>query len=91
MAEPLPALVRRRWLPPAGPLPVANGTGGPEPVFTGSQWSDIRAAKSGSPNINVHVTSTTTLDGQELRGVVDQRIKAYDADTGRALDVGRYV
>lgn len=84
------------WYDDGGYLPtglslVANGTGRPEPVFTGSQWDDIRASRGGSPSVTVNATVTTMLDGQELRGVVDQRIEAYDADTGRALDIGRNI
>ncbi|WP_225826118.1 transglycosylase SLT domain-containing protein [Streptomyces naphthomycinicus] len=78
------------YLPPGMSL-VANGTGKPEPIMTSQQWSDIRQARGSTPNITMHANITTTLDGHELRGVVDQRIEAYDADTGRALDIGRHV
>ncbi|MFF5537878.1 peptidoglycan DD-metalloendopeptidase family protein [Streptomyces cinerochromogenes] len=78
------------YLPPGLSL-VANGTGSPEPVFTGSQWADIRAAKGGggSPNITVNVKNY--VGDREITDLVDTRIEAYDADTGRALDIGRYV
>ncbi|MFF9350522.1 peptidoglycan DD-metalloendopeptidase family protein [Streptomyces sp. NPDC014734] len=40
------------------------------------------------PNINV--VSHTYLDGREVTGIIDQRIDLYDADTGRALNTGRW-
>lgn len=77
------------YLPPGLSL-VANGTGRPEPVFTGSQWDDIRAARNGgTPNIVVN--AQTFVGDREITDIVEQRISAYDADTGQALDVGRYV
>ncbi|MFE2883177.1 peptidoglycan DD-metalloendopeptidase family protein [Streptomyces sp. NPDC059272] len=84
------------WYDNGGMLPtglslVANGTGSPEPVFTGSQWSDIRAAKSGGGTHNINVVTHTYLDGREVGGIIDQKIEAHDADTGRALYTGRYV
>ncbi|WP_432019883.1 peptidoglycan DD-metalloendopeptidase family protein [Streptomyces sp. 1222.5] len=78
------------YLPPGLSL-VANGTGSPEPVFTSQQWEDIRTAKSGSPNIVVDAPTTVIIDGNEVRGIVDQRIAVRAADTGRAIDVGRYI
>jgi phage-related protein len=78
------------YLPPGLSL-VANGTGAPEPVFTGSQWDDIRAAKSSGPNITVEAPTTVIIDGNEVRGIVDQRIAVRDADTGRAIEAGRWV
>ncbi|NEB32746.1 hypothetical protein G3I62_27250 [Streptomyces sp. SID14446] len=77
------------YLPPGMSL-VANGTGKPEPIMTSGQWDDLRASR-GAPNIIVNVDSKTVLDGQELRGMVTEQLSAYDADTGRALDIGRYV
>ncbi|MFI5995749.1 transglycosylase SLT domain-containing protein [Streptomyces sp. NPDC051362] len=83
------------WYDDGGYLPeglslVANGTGRPEPVFTGTQWDDIKASR-GAPNIVVNVDAKTVLDGQELRGMVTEQINAYDADTGRAINTGRWV
>lgn len=69
---------------------VANGTGKPEPVFTSGQWDDIRAAKSGSGAPNINVVSHTYLDGREVGGIIEQKIEAYDADTGRLISAGRY-
>ncbi|MDT0468745.1 hypothetical protein [Streptomyces gibsoniae] len=68
-----------------------NGTGKPEAVFTHEQWADIRAAKGGTPTVQVNVESKTYLDGREVGGFVDQKIEAHDAATGRALNVGRYI
>jgi phage-related protein len=78
------------YLPPGLSL-VANGTGRPEPVFTGSQWDDIRAARNGGPNVQVDVYSTTVLDGQELKGVVDTRIEMHGAEAANNINNGRYV
>lgn len=78
------------YIPPGLSL-VANGTGRPEPVLTSQQWDDIRGSRSSAPNVVVNSTSITTLDGRELRGVVDQRIEAWDADTGQAINIGRNV
>ncbi len=78
------------YLPPGLSL-VANGTGRPEPVFTSGQWDAIRNARSGVPNVEVTVHNSTTLDGRELHGLVDQRIQVRDAATGRLINGGRYV
>jgi hypothetical protein len=78
------------WLMPGMSL-VANGTGSPEPVFTGSQWSDIRAAKGGGGAPNIAVTVHNYVGDREITDLVDTRIEARDADTGRALNIGRYV
>ncbi|MHC8421720.1 peptidoglycan DD-metalloendopeptidase family protein [Streptomyces sp. NB004] len=69
---------------------VANGTGKPEPVFTAAQWDTLRASR-GTPNVYVDVQSVTQLDGQELRGVVDNRIKIHSDDAARDLNTGRWV
>ncbi len=92
----LGGLVKPSWYDDGGYLPpglslVANGTSRPEPVFTGSQWDDIRAARNGGPNVQVDVYSTTVLDGQELKGVVDTRIEMHGAETARNLNTGRWV
>ncbi|MGY4927729.1 aggregation-promoting factor C-terminal-like domain-containing protein [Streptomyces sp. 900105755] len=86
-----------RWYDSGGYLPtglslVANGTGSPEPVFTGQQWSDLRAnaqqrGSVSADGINVYVS--TTLDGRELTGHVDKRIEHYDAHSAAALNNGR--
>jgi hypothetical protein len=71
---------------------VANGTGKPEPVLTSGQWSDIRSAKSsGTTTPNISLVTHTYLDGREVGGIIEQKIEAYDADTGRALNIGRWV
>jgi hypothetical protein len=84
------------WYDDGGYLPtglslVANGTGRPEPVFTGSQWDDIRAAKSGGGPVTVNVESRTYLDGREVGGFVDNRIKVHGDDAASALNTGRWV
>ncbi|MYS37899.1 murein DD-endopeptidase MepM/ murein hydrolase activator NlpD [Streptomyces sp. KhCrAH-43] len=86
------------WYDDGGYLPeglslVANGTGRPEPVFTSAQWDTLRAnaGRDGGQVPNIVVESHTYLDGREVSGVIDQRIKLYDADTGRAIEAGRYV
>lgn len=78
------------FLPPGISL-VANGTGKPEPIMTAQQWADIRALKSGGPNVQVDVYSTTVLDGQELKGVVDTRIEMHSDGAARDLNNGRWV
>lgn len=92
----LGGLVKPSWYDDGGYLPpglslVANGTSRPEPVFTGSQWDDIRAARNGGPNVQVDVYSTTVLDGQELKGVVDTRIEMHSAETANNINTGRWV
>jgi hypothetical protein len=85
------------WYDDGGYLPqglslVANGTGKPEPVFTSSQWDTLRANVGGtSTPPNIIVESHTYLDGREVSGIIDQRIDVRDAETGRALNVGRWV
>lgn len=84
------------WYDEGGYLPeglslVANGTGRPEPVFTGSQWDDIRAAKSGGTTPNVVVENHVWVGDREITDIVDHRITVRDADTGRAIEAGRYI
>ncbi|MFI6660761.1 hypothetical protein ACIBL8_35085 [Streptomyces sp. NPDC050523] len=76
---------------PAGLSLVANGTGKPEPILTSQQWDDLRSSRGGTPNITVDAPTTVIIDGNEVRGIVDQRIAVRDADTGRSLDAGRYI
>ncbi|WP_406864001.1 peptidoglycan DD-metalloendopeptidase family protein [Streptomyces sp. HUAS MG47] len=47
------------------------------------------AGSVGTPNITVE--SHTYLDGQEVTGIIDHRIKVYDTDTAAALNTGGYV
>ncbi|NWF30556.1 M23 family metallopeptidase [Streptomyces sp. PKU-EA00015] len=71
---------------------VANGTGKPEPVFTAQQWDTLRAnVGRGSERPIITVESHTYLDGREVSGIIDQRIDIRDAETGAALDNGRWV
>ncbi|AYN42482.1 hypothetical protein D9753_30405 [Streptomyces dangxiongensis] len=78
------------YLPPGLSL-VANGTGSPEPVFTSTQWDDIRAARGAGRPVTINVESTTVLDGQELSGMVDKRIEFYDGEVATSLNNGRIV
>ncbi|MCT9009136.1 M23 family metallopeptidase [Streptomyces rhizosphaerihabitans] len=84
------------WYDDGGMIPpglslVANGTGSPEPVFTGSQWADIRSAKGGGGPTNVVVENHVWIGDREITDIVDHCITVRDADTGRALDAGRWV
>ncbi|MFD4553263.1 peptidoglycan DD-metalloendopeptidase family protein [Streptomyces sp. NPDC058469] len=85
------------WYDDGGMLPtglslVANGTGSPEPVFTGSQWDDIRAAKSGGgATPNIMVENHVWVGDREITDIVDHRITVRDAETGAAINAGRYV
>ncbi|MBW8796888.1 MAG: hypothetical protein JF597_25805 [Streptomyces sp.] len=85
-----------RWYDDGGYLPtglslVANGTGSPEPIFTGSQWEDIRRAKSGTPNVTVNAPTKVYIDGQEIRGIVDQRIEVHDGHLATMFNNGRKI
>ncbi|XIG78299.1 hypothetical protein C1N81_37115 [Streptomyces sp. SGAir0957] len=77
------------YLPPGLSL-VANGTGSPEPVFTGSQWSDIRAAKSGGGTTQVHADVRVFVGDREITDIVDTRIEVHEAATITAINAGRY-
>ncbi|MEV6537246.1 hypothetical protein AB0M86_48305, partial [Streptomyces sp. NPDC051639] len=77
------------YLPPGLSL-VANGTGKPEPVFTGSQWDDIRAARTPAAQApNLSIENHVWVGDREITDIVDQRITVRDEATGRALDIGR--
>ncbi|MGW3632272.1 aggregation-promoting factor C-terminal-like domain-containing protein [Streptomyces sp. NPDC005122] len=78
------------YLPP-GLSVVANGTGKPEPVFTGSQWSDIRAHKGGGGSSNVMVENHVYLDGREVHGIIDERINVREGELATDLNNGRWV
>ncbi|GAB1326969.1 aggregation-promoting factor C-terminal-like domain-containing protein [Streptomyces sennicomposti] len=83
------------WYDDGGYLPtglslVANGTGRPEPVFTGSQWADIRSAKSGGPT-ELHADVHVYVGDREITDIVDTRIELRDTTTAAALDIGRNI
>ncbi|MET7352320.1 M23 family metallopeptidase [Streptomyces mirabilis] len=78
------------YLPPGLNL-VANGTGRPEPVFTGTQWQDIRAARSSTQTPNVIVENHTYLGTQEITDIVDHRVEVREEHNARALNDGRWV
>jgi hypothetical protein len=69
---------------------VANGTGRPEPVFTGSQWSDIRAAKSTGPT-TLHADVRVFVGDREITDIVDTRIEMREASTAADINNGRWV
>lgn len=75
------------YLPPGLSL-VANGTGRPEPVFTGSQWDDIRAAKSGGTT--VHSEVRVFVGDREITDIVRTEINTYDSDVATDLNNGRW-
>jgi hypothetical protein len=83
------------WYDEGGLLPpglslVANGTGSPEPVFTGSQWADIREAKSGGTT-TVHADVRVFVGDREITDIVRTEINTYDSEIATDLNNGRYV
>ncbi len=68
---------------------VANGTRRPEPVFTGSQWDDIRAAKSGGTT-ELHADVRVFVGDREITDIVDTQIEMRDAATAIDIDNGRW-
>ncbi len=68
---------------------VANGTGKPEPVFTGTQWADIRAAKSGG-STQLHADVRVFVGDREITDIVDTQIEMHDAATAIDIDNGRW-
>ncbi|MFH8803226.1 transglycosylase SLT domain-containing protein [Streptomyces sp. NPDC017936] len=84
------------WFDDGGYLPkglslVANGTGSPEPVFTSSQFADIRAAKSAGPTTPPVIHNHVYLGTREITDIVDERVEVYDHDTATALNNGRLI
>jgi hypothetical protein len=77
------------YLPP-GLSVVANGTGKPEPVFTGSQWSDIRSAKSGGTT-HVQADVRVFVGDREITDIVRTEINTYDSETATDLNNGRWI
>ncbi|MFI5795156.1 peptidoglycan DD-metalloendopeptidase family protein [Streptomyces sp. NPDC051677] len=77
------------YLPPGLSL-VANGTGSPEPVFTGSQWNDIRASKSSGPT-TVHADVRVFVGDREITDIVRTEINTYDAEVATDLNNGRRI
>jgi hypothetical protein len=76
------------YLPPGLSL-VANGTGSPEPVFTGSQWDDIRAAKSGGAT-EIHADVKVFVGDREITDIVRTEVTARESLTASAIDDGRW-
>ncbi|MFJ4787182.1 peptidoglycan DD-metalloendopeptidase family protein [Streptomyces sp. NPDC088794] len=78
------------YIPPGLSL-VANGTGSPEPVFTGSQWSDIRAAKSGGGASTIHADVRVFVGDREITDIVRTEINTYDSEVATDLYNGRRI
>ncbi|MFF9525361.1 peptidoglycan DD-metalloendopeptidase family protein [Streptomyces achromogenes] len=78
------------YLPPGLSL-VANGTGSPEPVFTGSQWSDIRAAKGGGGPTTIQADVKVYVGDREITDIVRTEITTYDSAVATDLNNGRWV
>uniref|UniRef100_A0AAU2W1F3 Peptidoglycan DD-metalloendopeptidase family protein n=1 Tax=Streptomyces sp. NBC_00008 TaxID=2903610 RepID=A0AAU2W1F3_9ACTN len=89
--------------PPVGQFSMV-GENGPELAYfsspaqvisntdTRSMFREAAGQKGGTATVpNINVVAKTYLDGREVSGVIDTRIELYDADTGRALQAGRYV
>ncbi|MFF2993323.1 peptidoglycan DD-metalloendopeptidase family protein [Streptomyces sp. NPDC057950] len=84
------------WYDDGGLIPpglslVANGTGKPEPVFTGSQWQDIRASKGGGGPTTVHADVRVFVGDREITDIVRVEVDAREAENANALDNGRWV
>ncbi|MFF3147314.1 peptidoglycan DD-metalloendopeptidase family protein [Streptomyces sp. NPDC057927] len=78
------------FLPPGLNL-VANGTGRPEPVFTGSQWADIRATKGGGGPTTVHADVKVYVGDREITDIVRVEVDARESANADALNNGRWV
>ncbi|MFE0326330.1 peptidoglycan DD-metalloendopeptidase family protein [Streptomyces sp. NPDC058960] len=78
------------YLPPGLSL-VANGTGKPEPVFTGSQWDDLRAAKSAGGTTQVHADVRVFVGDREITDIVRTEVVAREKETASAINDGRWV
>ncbi|MET7939637.1 peptidoglycan DD-metalloendopeptidase family protein [Streptomyces sp. NPDC005302] len=84
------------WYDEGGYLPeglslVANGTGSPEPVFTGTQWDDIRAAKGGGGSPTVHADVRVYVGDREITDIVRVEVDAREAATAADINTGRWV
>ncbi|MEV0444017.1 peptidoglycan DD-metalloendopeptidase family protein [Streptomyces spectabilis] len=77
------------YLPPGLSL-VANGTGRPEPVFTGGQWADIRAARNAGPT-EVHADVKVFVGSREITDIVRTEVSARESSTATAVTNGRWV
>jgi hypothetical protein len=84
------------WYDDGGLIPpglslVANGTGKPEPVFTGSQWADIRATKGGGGAPTVHADVKVYVGDREITDIVRVEVDARESANADALNNGRWV
>jgi phage-related protein len=98
-----PAVAYSKWLSrsphwyddggliPPGLSLVANGTGKPEPVFTGSQWQDIRASKGGGGATTVHADVRVFVGDREITDIVRVEVDARESANADALNNGRWV
>jgi hypothetical protein len=87
--------VEPTWFDNGGLLPkglslVANGTGSPEPVFTRSQFDDIRAAKTAVPT-ELHADVHVFVGDREITDIVRTEVQLHDASTASAINTGRWV
>ncbi|MEY2241590.1 hypothetical protein AB8A21_01290 [Streptomyces sp. BF23-18] len=76
---------------PTGLNLVANGTGKPEPVFSGSQWRDIQAARSTSQRPTTVTEVHTYLGTREITDIIDQKIVTREEANADAINAGRWV
>jgi hypothetical protein len=85
------------WYDDGGYLPeglslVANGTGKPEPVFTGSQWDTLRAsAGRGGGTATVHADVRVYVGDREITDIVRTEVTAREESTASAINTGRWV
>jgi murein DD-endopeptidase MepM/ murein hydrolase activator NlpD len=84
------------WYDEGGYLPeglslVANGTGRPEPVFTGSQWDTLRASagRSSGP-AELHADVRVFVGDREITEIVDTQIELHESGTAAAINTGRW-
>jgi hypothetical protein len=75
------------WLP-TGPSLVYNGTGRPEPVFTGNQFDDLVAGRSGGGTREYHA-HFDGLTGAAIEGHVRGAFHAMEVSSGNRERVGR--
>ncbi|MGW1551595.1 aggregation-promoting factor C-terminal-like domain-containing protein [Streptomyces sp. NPDC002346] len=85
------------WYDDGGYLPeglslVANGTGRPEPVFTGSQWDTLRAsAGRGGGATTVHADVRVYVGDREITDIVRTEVVAREESTASAIETGRWI
>ncbi|MFE9684452.1 peptidoglycan DD-metalloendopeptidase family protein [Streptomyces sp. NPDC006285] len=55
------------------------------------EMASMPAGGGAAPSIVINDNSKTIIDGNEVRGLVDRQIQAYDERTGMSIDVGRNI